>query len=557
MCIHTGADFQPLSREPLHLVMLTVAHLMPHRMLVFSEYAAADQHQHPTFDKMYACFVQYIGRQRSRGNASASEGILNLEQCRKDYDTMELKASSRLVRKSTKTIIDSGLQEYTKDLLEEVTGGSEIGSTNVASNIGVHFAGGHSEAPPHPQNHHANEMYGRDDFDNLLFSPKKNGYEEIGHLKQIHWKRKPFDEKAKASFRKRYENTGRKWELSSGKIVEDAIFEIGMKTKFVNPIHSFMIDCDDHWLQEHFTSQEWAEICAEWPEVSVSVELSTYIESFGDVQTISQLEKLLSVRPEGLEERLVYQCLLDWCNIYADDPSPFLMVASLSESYWQNGAWGITRQLAMGCRNCKMLPGDVAGLESKERKNRVQINKGLGHLRASVGVKGDLFWRSFDEPKRDWAVAEAAKEWNIQKDKYMIESSRKLPRQLHDILIHRTRELGDIEKLRTAAVPGLVLGGPVIQPLNLCWGRGGVNITRFRRGEATRLQSSVEFLGLSLSAIYTLIAFRATVMHFMEIYRSELMKIQKTARLRRARLPSEPEQVEVEELPLDLLCSSP
>jgi hypothetical protein len=37
-----------------------------------------------------------------------------LEQCRKDYDTMELKGSSRLVRKSTKTIIDSGLQKYTK-----------------------------------------------------------------------------------------------------------------------------------------------------------------------------------------------------------------------------------------------------------------------------------------------------------------------------------------------------------------------------------------------------------------------------------------------------------
>lgn len=83
-------------------------------MLVFSEYAAADEHEHPTFDKLYACFVPYIGRQRSRGNGSASQDILNLEQCRKDYDTMELKGSSRLVRKSTKTIIDSGLQKYTK-----------------------------------------------------------------------------------------------------------------------------------------------------------------------------------------------------------------------------------------------------------------------------------------------------------------------------------------------------------------------------------------------------------------------------------------------------------
>ncbi|KAF9116801.1 hypothetical protein BGX27_010418 [Mortierella sp. AM989] len=52
--------------------------------------------------------------------------------------------------------------------------------------------------------------------------------------------------------------------------------------------------------------------------------------------------------------------------------------------------------------------------------------------------------------------------------------------------------------------------GPVIQLLSLCWGPEGVNITRFKRGEATRLESSVDMLGMSLSAVYTLLTFRVS-----------------------------------------------
>jgi hypothetical protein len=83
-------------------------------MLTFPEYAAADEHEHATFEKLYACFVQYVGRLRSRGNHSSSQDILNLERCRKDYDAMESKESSRLVRESSKSIIDSGFQDDTK-----------------------------------------------------------------------------------------------------------------------------------------------------------------------------------------------------------------------------------------------------------------------------------------------------------------------------------------------------------------------------------------------------------------------------------------------------------
>ncbi|GJJ79230.1 hypothetical protein EMPS_11590 [Entomortierella parvispora] len=364
-----------------------------------------------------------------------------------------------------------------------------------------------------------------------------------------------FNAKAKASFQKRYESLGRKWELLSGKFVEDLLFDIGMTCEYYNPVHSFMIDCDDKWLASKFAAEEWKEICEGWPEATISAGTSGYIESFADVDTLVGLEKALCVRPEGLEERLVHRCLEDGLFIYSDDPSPFLIAERLSEAFWQREAWGVASKLAMGHVNCKMLPGDMAGVESKERQNRIQANKGPSNGRARIGKKGDLFWRSFDEPQRDWAVVEAAKAWNAYKDKYIIESTTKLPRQLHDILIHRTRELGNVDPLRTIAVPGLVMGGPVIQLLCLCWGCGGVNVTRFKRGEAGRLESSVDMLGMSLSAIYTLLTFRATVSNLMERYHLERKKTQRKARLQRfgVKLLAESEG----ELPLDLLHSSP
>ncbi|KAF9354972.1 hypothetical protein BGX34_010721, partial [Mortierella sp. NVP85] len=99
-------------------------------MLSFSEYAAADLHEHPTFEKQYACFTQYVGRHRSRGSDAAKPDILDLDRCSKDYATMELKGTSRLARKLSKKIIDTGLQEYAKDLLKDAAGGDGSCSTD-------------------------------------------------------------------------------------------------------------------------------------------------------------------------------------------------------------------------------------------------------------------------------------------------------------------------------------------------------------------------------------------------------------------------------------------
>ncbi|KAG0071703.1 hypothetical protein BGZ90_012163 [Linnemannia elongata] len=125
-----------------------------------------------------------------------------------------------------------------------------------------------------------------------------------------------------------------------------------------------------------------------------------------------------------------------------------------------------------------------------------------------MGVRDDLVWRTVTSPETDWAIAEAAKVWCPQGNKYISESKFKLPRQLHDVLIGRTMEVGGANELRDAMVSGLVIGGPCLQRIGLCWGAAGDNITRIIKMEATRLDARVSYLSSPLLAIHELLCFR-------------------------------------------------
>ncbi|KAF9927596.1 hypothetical protein BGZ65_006711 [Modicella reniformis] len=382
---------------------------------------------------------------------------------------------------------------------------------------------------------------------------------------------RPFNSDSKALFIKRYLTLGTKWRLNSGTIVEDRLFKIGVNCTSLHSVHSFMIDIDDTWLELMFSKQDWHEICSQWPEVPpLSKSVTRYIQSFDGITSVKGLKKILKERPQGTEEELVYHCLENWCDIYEDDPSAFTIADKLSESWWQNEAWGVLRKLAKGVTDCKMLPGDVAGVESKRRQNEMFRSKESSEpgtreqQRARIGKKGDMFWRSFSEPVRDWAVVEAAKTWNAFGKKYIIESTSKLPRQLYDILLHRTQEVGGAHKMRGCIVPGLVIGGPVLQQVQLCWGLQGANVTRFGRAISTRLESSAELLSESMDAIFTMLLFRTTVVSLMDRYHEvRRRREQQTEVADRRALLAGPTRVRQEtkpgqdNVPQNLLHSSP
>ncbi|KAF8950077.1 hypothetical protein BGZ46_004775, partial [Entomortierella lignicola] len=120
-----------------------------------------------------------------------------------------------------------------------------------------------------------------------------------------------FNACSKKSFQKRFESLGSKWELSTGTVVEDKLYEIGQEYKFYSPIHSFMVDCNDTEVARHFTELEWNEICGEWPMTQLEGNTIDYIESFSDVESVESLKELLKERPKETEEQLVFRCLED------------------------------------------------------------------------------------------------------------------------------------------------------------------------------------------------------------------------------------------------------
>ncbi|CAG8664242.1 10929_t:CDS:2, partial [Racocetra fulgida] len=85
-----------------------------------------------------------------------------------------------------------------------------------------------------------------------------------------------------------------KWVLTSGKCIEDTLFEHCKELLNESLLHSWIIDLDDREAEELFTIEEWKEIQREtrkFPEVD-----ETFVESmmrFADVETESELRKVL------------------------------------------------------------------------------------------------------------------------------------------------------------------------------------------------------------------------------------------------------------------------
>ncbi|KAF9926102.1 hypothetical protein FBU30_004279 [Linnemannia zychae] len=178
-------------------------------------------------------------------------------------------------------------------------------------------------------------------------------------------------------------------------VVEDVLYEAGQDMKEFHPIHSFILDLNDRVTRQLFSEPDWSEICNDLPIVPpYTHEASDYLDKFDQVHTLDALQKMLDNRPRDVESQLIHECL-----------------------------------------------SDDSGSERKR-----------------IGTRTDLVWRTLTVPETDWAIAEAAKVWCPQGNKYITESKFKLPRQLHDILIGRTMEIGGSHELRDVLISGLIIG---------------------------------------------------------------------------------------------------
>jgi len=82
-------------------------------MKSFKTYLAEDDHNHLDFEKQYACFAAYLGRQRQRGDKSAQEYIIDIKLLRREYDEHLLQCTVGISRTSASNIVNDSVKQYT------------------------------------------------------------------------------------------------------------------------------------------------------------------------------------------------------------------------------------------------------------------------------------------------------------------------------------------------------------------------------------------------------------------------------------------------------------
>lgn len=167
---------------------------------------------------------------------------------------------------------------------------------------------------------------------------------------------------------------------------------------------------------------------------------------------------LLDLDTHKLNKYFYFICNQSREELLISESSPFLVAAQLGEPWWKENAWGVCRRLATAVKDAFIIMGEKAGHDSTERRNQGISNDD----RKRIGVKADFLWRTISSPDVDWSAGESATVWDPASMKYRYEGVFKLPRQLHDILVARTSEVGGVDSLRKEYVCGLLTGGKEI-----------------------------------------------------------------------------------------------
>ncbi|KAF9896651.1 hypothetical protein BX616_007014, partial [Lobosporangium transversale] len=139
------------------------------------------------------------------------------------------------------------------------------------------------------------------------------------------------------------------------------------------------------------------------------------------------------------------------------DPSPSQLEGKLSEEWWQRNVWQICNRFCDEVSGCFIMVEEMTLDSTRSRNNKLHMETGTPQeIKMKTGARADFVWRSLCNPEKDWAIGEAAREWDPFSQEYVNKGDFKLPRQLHDILISRSIEVGGPSKLRDALISGLL-----------------------------------------------------------------------------------------------------
>ncbi|CAJ0866298.1 7646_t:CDS:10 [Entrophospora sp. SA101] len=238
----------------------------------------------------------------------------------------------------------------------------------------------------------------------------------------------------------------KKWYLTSGKCVEDALYAFGNQWRFDHLAHSFIIDPDDEsYIKNNiFTSEELKEICnteaKDLPEMPN--ELLKYISSFR-MKTTKDLHIALDVRQdwEGGNFDRIKHFDFDWVkNKFESD--------TLQQKHleaWHNvHIWSFIDRCFNELRGVDIARGESFSIASSKRKNSKRVIQGVVKTtRKAIRRKGDLTLR---KGSHEYVASEVGKDYEGDNGtKLLKERGLKSPKMLKDMIV----DLGNFVEWKT------------------------------------------------------------------------------------------------------------
>ncbi|RGB21728.1 hypothetical protein C1646_731896 [Rhizophagus diaphanus] len=274
-----------------------------------------------------------------------------------------------------------------------------------------------------------------------------------------------------------------KMRLSTGKIVEDVLFDFCRNMDYEHHAHSYIIDCDDAEIKSLFTETEWKELIEDRLGLPVNPahiakELSKYAK-----KTLRELRQI--VMTPYLQDYVEYDAQqhydLEWIqtsvrtltNLYENTDHP--LARSHYEDWFTVALFGscidfCMRDMRLGT---DIKRTDAPSLASANRKNRAKLT----NERKFTGRKIDGIIYIIDRLLEIGAIEAARCFMGVSDRKYLVEEF-KMPKTLRDMLADMIRDVNyEEKKVNELQVFGILHLGLRVQATRL-WRAGG-SITVF------------------------------------------------------------------------------
>ncbi|KAL1932573.1 hypothetical protein VTP01DRAFT_8251 [Rhizomucor pusillus] len=283
-------------------------------------------------------------------------------------------------------------------------------------------------------------------------------------------------------FKTKFENMDKenKWELSTGRYVEDIMYEAGVGLACENLIHSFILNVRDPYIMGVFTEEEAAELLEHnlKKPIPLSDDTMGVLKSFNCCSTQelrSVLETLAPRRGSKYNAQKDYEAdtiaygIESLVKLYEMRPQVFN--CDHNELWYDIHLWGALVDKAFGdLVDFSVIRGESSSVASAERREKQrQTYRAQNRTRKSQGHKGDMIIRRNSQGRKlELGASEVGRTFYMEGTKWHHEGNLKLPKMLADMfyqLCDHCRWEHDV--MRELEVVGYLHGGCCLTTMSL------------------------------------------------------------------------------------------